>query len=130
MVTEWGMSDALGPVYLSDREEPSFLGYEMPRARAFSEQTSVSVDKEIRRILDTCYAHAKEAIQGHVPEIEKMVAALMKYEVLDAEDVDRILRGEALDVPKKEREILGRAPRLAAGESPAAAPARTGPGNV
>ncbi len=112
MVTEWGMSEHLGHAYLSDPEHgASYLGWEMPKSKPYSEETAIAVDKEIRGILDSCYQKAKEHIQAHVPEIEKMVSALMKYEVLDGPDVERIIRGEVLDVQKKERELLGRAPR-------------------
>jgi cell division protease FtsH len=94
MVCDWGMSVGLGPVDYAGNEEHLFLGHEIARQQQHSEATSVEIDKEVRRIVDESYGRAKELLEEHRKDVQRVAEALLKYEVLDAEDFDKILAGE------------------------------------
>lgn len=96
MVCRWGMSKDLGPISYTENEEHLFLGREITRVKSISEATAVAIDHEIRQIIDQCYAHAKEILDSHRDGVERVVAALLKYESLDGSEVDTILAGGEL----------------------------------
>ena len=96
MVCKWGMSETLGPLNYSENEEHLFLGREVTKVKSLSEATAVEIDKEIRKIIDACHQEARRLISAHKKEIEKIVEALLTYEVLDSDDLDAIMRGEAV----------------------------------
>jgi len=94
MVTQWGMSERLGPVSYSDEEEHVFLGSEITRAKKHGEQVSQQIDEEIRSILHRAYEDAKKMCQQHATELEAVANALLELETLNANEVKRILAGE------------------------------------
>ncbi|MCC6742025.1 MAG: ATP-dependent zinc metalloprotease FtsH [Planctomycetia bacterium] len=95
MVCEWGMSD-LGPVSYVEPEDGSYLGRES-RPRSFSEASAVAIDAEIRKIVTSCYDEAKRLLQENREKVERIAKALLKYEVLDAVDVKRLMEGVAIE---------------------------------
>ncbi|KAF0243325.1 MAG: cell division protease [Planctomycetota bacterium] len=95
MVCEWGMSD-LGPINYSESEEAGFLGRE-PRPRSFSEATAVRIDAEVKKIITECYDDAKRVLHENREKVERIAKALLKYEVLDASDVKRLMDGAAIE---------------------------------
>lgn len=108
MVTEWGMSEKLGPLNFSKGQENIFLGREISQHSVFSAETSKLIDDEIRAIVDKAYQNAKDAVAKYRTELEAMGDALLKYETIDAEDVIAIMQGKPVvkDIgvkePKKE----------------------------
>jgi cell division protease FtsH len=96
MVTEWGMSDAIGPVNYSESEETLFLGREITRTRSHSEATAVEIDKEVRRILQEAYDRTRQLLTTHLAELERLKDALVAHEVLNRKEVDAILEGKDL----------------------------------
>ncbi len=94
MVCEWGMSDILGPLSLGSRDEQIFLGKEIAQSRDFSEQTAQTVDREIRSIVDRNYQRAKTLILANRATLDALSNALLEFETLNGEDVERIMRGE------------------------------------
>lgn len=104
MVTEWGMSEKLGPISYTDSEEHLFLGREITRTKPHSEGTAQEIDQEIKLILMACYNRAKEVINQNKDACKRIAEALLKYEVLDRDDVDNIIKG--IDITsKKENHI-------------------------
>ena len=96
MVTEWGMSDTLGPLrYTSDPEEV-FLGHSVSQSKNMSDQTAAIVDSETRRIVEQGYARAREVLTKHLDELHKVAKALLEYEMLSGEEIKAILRGETI----------------------------------
>ncbi len=93
MVTEWGMSEKLGPISYTDSEEHLFLGREITRSKPQSEMTAQLIDEEIKAIVSSCYNRAKEIVNANKDACAKMALALLKYEVLNTEDVDKIFKG-------------------------------------
>jgi len=107
MVCRWGMSEKLGPISYTENEEHLFLGREITKVKSISDDTAVAIDRELRQIIDRCYAHAKELLGAHRDNVERIVAALIKYESLDGSDVDTLMAGGELH--KEENNGAGRA---------------------
>ncbi|MDR1742152.1 MAG: ATP-dependent zinc metalloprotease FtsH [Synergistaceae bacterium] len=96
MVMELGMSDRLGLVRLGHKEEEIFLGRDIVEDRNYSEEVACAIDQEIRAIIDSCYAKAKEILGENRDVIERVTAVLIEREVLDGDEFDALLRGETL----------------------------------
>jgi cell division protease FtsH len=92
MVTRWGMSEALGPVTLSGRENPYLMGdaYGMSATKPFSEATAQLVDAEVRRILDECYAEAVRLLRQYRTALEQLADALLEQDTLDEQEILRV----------------------------------------
>jgi cell division protease FtsH len=99
MVTEWGMSDAFGPLNFSAGKQEVFLGRDFSSSDRHSEDTAQRIDAEIRRIVTDEYTRAKDILTRHRKELEQIAEALLEYETLDGDDIDTLLRGERLDRP-------------------------------
>ena len=98
MVCDWGMS-SLGMVSYGDNSETVFLGREITRNHAYSEETARKIDAEISRIVDTQYARAKEIILGKRDVLDKIAAALLEYETIEGKHVLEILNFGELRSP-------------------------------
>ena len=96
MVCEWGMSNRLGPVHYSSKEEHVFLGRDIGKPREHSESTQIEIDREVRVILESAYDVAKKIITDNVEALHRVAKAVMERETLDAEDIDKLIRGETL----------------------------------
>jgi cell division protease FtsH len=103
MVCEWGMSDALGPLTFGKKEEQIFLGREIAQRSDYSADTAIRIDQEIKRFVTEAYNRALEILQANRSSIETMADALLLREVLDADQVRRIIAGQPLEeyVPAK-----------------------------
>jgi cell division protease FtsH len=99
MVLTWGMSDLLGPISYSNDAGFDEKMYAMPGEKEYSEKTAEQIDNEIKKITDQAYADAKTLIEQNKDKLEKVAISLLKYETLDAEDVQIILDGGKLDKP-------------------------------
>jgi len=97
MVTIWGMSDALGPVVYGERDHQPFLGLELTRHSHLSQKTIEAIDAEVRRIIEYNYERAKKILTEHMDELHRLAEALMKYETLEADEIDAVLAGKELD---------------------------------
>jgi cell division protease FtsH len=95
MVTQWGMSDALGPMVYGENEGEVFLGRSITTHKNVSEATMQKVDQEIRRIIDEQYARARKLIEDNRDKIEAMTKALLEWETIDAEQIDDIMAGRS-----------------------------------
>ena len=115
MVTQWGMSDVLGPMVYGEEEGEIFLGRSVTTHRNVSEATMQKVDAEIRRIIDAQYALARRLIEENRDKVEALAQALLEYETLDAEQIDDIMAGRPPRPPKDQGN--GGAPRRS-GSSP------------
>ncbi|MFA5241323.1 MAG: ATP-dependent zinc metalloprotease FtsH [Sulfuricella sp.] len=100
MVTQWGMSDALGPMVYGENEGEVFLGRSVTTHKNVSEATMQQVDKEIRRIIDQQYALARKLIEDNRDKIEAMTKALLEWETIDAEQIGDIMEGKEPRPPK------------------------------
>ncbi|CAN7245907.1 ATP-dependent zinc metalloprotease FtsH [Pseudomonas sp. LjRoot71] len=101
MVTKWGLSEKLGPLMYAEEEGEVFLGRSMgSQASNVSGETAKLIDEEVRRIIDECYATAKKLLVENRDKLDAMAEALMKYETIDAEQIDDIMNGLAPREPK------------------------------
>ena len=96
MVCEWGMSERIGPLAFGQKEEQIFLGREITQHRDYSEETARLIDAEIRATVTQSYEKAKEIIQGNLDALHRLAGALLDKEVLDGNQIDRIIKGEAV----------------------------------
>jgi len=95
-VTQWGLSDAIGPILVGDNEQELFLGREIQHRREVSEQTAQLVDAEVKRVITNAYERAKEVLSENIDLLHTMAQALLERETLSAEDIRMMARGEKL----------------------------------
>ena len=99
MILIWGMSDQLGPISYGGDTGMKDYAYVMAPEKDYSEKTAETIDNEVKRVLDEAYTKARELIEEHKEQLEGVAKALLKYETLDADDVQLILDGGQLDKP-------------------------------
>jgi cell division protease FtsH len=99
MVTEWGMSEKLGPLRYEENQEEVFLGHSVARQQSVSEATAKMIDDEIRALIDEAENTAKQVLTEHLDDLHAIAKALLEYETLSANEVNSILRGEGIDRP-------------------------------
>jgi cell division protease FtsH len=104
MVCEWGMSEALGPVSFGKEERHVFLGREMGRVKDHSEATAVLIDQEIRSLVESAAAHARELLTKNLDKLHILADALLKRETLTGAEVDELLSGVKNDTPSPSTE--------------------------
>jgi cell division protease FtsH len=96
MVCEWGMSEKLGPLAYGTREEELFLGREITKSKNYSENTAVLIDEETKRIITTGMDRAETLLRDNIDSLHRLAEALLEREILDGDEIDAVLRGEAL----------------------------------
>jgi cell division protease FtsH len=121
MVTQWGMSEALGPMVYGENEGEVFLGRSITTHKNVSEATMQQVDAEIRRIIDQQYRLARKLIEENRDKVETMAKALLEWETIDAEQIEDIMQGRPPRPPKPSPSVAP-SPR----DSGPSAPAPTG----
>jgi cell division protease FtsH len=95
-VTQWGLSETIGPILVGDNEQEVFLGRELMSRREVSEKTAQLVDTEVKRVIDHAYNRAKAVLTEHLELLHKVAAALLERETLTREDIEVLRRGEQL----------------------------------
>lgn len=103
MVCEWGMSEKLGPLAYGNKEEEIFLGREITRTKNYSESTAVAIDEEIKKIISAGMKRAEDILSENIDALHKLAGELLDREILDGEEVDKVLRGEALPPPDRRK---------------------------
>jgi cell division protease FtsH len=97
MVTEYGMSDMIGPLTLGQKQHEVFLGRDFAAQPDYSEQVAFEIDNEVRRMIDQAHDEALEILQEQRQKLDQMAALLIERETIDKEDIERLLT----DVPKR-----------------------------
>jgi cell division protease FtsH len=97
MVCEWGMSDAMGPLTFGKKEEQIFLGREIAQHQDYSEDTAIHIDQEIKKFVTTNYDRARGLLDQYRHALDRIAEELLSREVLDADQVRRIVAGEKLE---------------------------------
>jgi cell division protease FtsH len=100
MVTQWGMSDTLGPMVYGENDGEVFLGRSITTHKNVSETTLQKVDAEIRRIIDEQYKLARRLLEENRDKVETMARALLEWETLDADQLNDIMAGKPPRSPK------------------------------
>ena len=100
MVTKWGLSEKLGPLSYIDEEAESYLGSAAAQAKAVSDDTAHEIDDEVRRIIDTNYVRAETILKENVDKLHLMAEALIKYETIDTDQIEAIMKGDVPPPPE------------------------------
>ena len=116
MVTQYGMSDRVGPVYHQQGEEHMFLGKEVVESRSFSEGTAQLIDEEVQRILLEAEAKATELVKTHRDKLEAITDALLLHEEIDRSEVEKLMAGVPVSELRKEPPKPIEPPKAAAPE--------------
>ncbi len=128
MVTEWGMSEKLGPLRYNENQQEVFLGHAITQRQNMSEETAKLIDEEIRRIVTDGEKKAREVLSANRDKLEAITQALMEYETISGEEVHGLMRGERIVRVAEDEETKGPAgPAVpAAGKMRPPRPAGTG----
>ena len=97
MVCELGMSDNLGPLTFGKKEEMVFLGREIASHKDYSESTAVLIDQEVRNIIERNYSRAVSVLKENLDKLHLLANSLLEREVLDGDEMNRLLKGETLE---------------------------------
>ncbi|MDI3547990.1 MAG: cell division protease FtsH [Halanaerobiales bacterium] len=104
MVTEYGMSEKLGPLTLGQKhDEQIFLGRDISRQRNYSEEIAAEIDKEISSIMEYCYQRAETILKENTAKVERIVRALKERETLDSTQLQKLIKGEPLNDLEEEK---------------------------
>jgi len=104
MVTQWGMSEKLGPIAYGDHDEQIFLGKEIAVRKDYSEETAREIDEEVKRIVHECFLKARKVLTDHMDQLRKVADALLEREVLTGEDIKILLNDGTLPPLKKDKD--------------------------
>ncbi|MGE3537442.1 MAG: ATP-dependent zinc metalloprotease FtsH [Candidatus Tectimicrobiota bacterium] len=99
MVIEYGMSDKFGPMAFETVRNPAFVDSGLPRTKEYSEETSRDIDQEVARITHETYARVKDIIVTRRPVLERLARRLLEIEVLEGEELQRLLYGHTVPEP-------------------------------
>ena len=99
MVTQWGMSDKLGPLQYTENQEEVFLGHSVSRQQNVSEKTAELIDSEVKRLVIGGYDRAKQILTDQAHELEAVAQALLEYETLSGEEIRKVIAGEPIERP-------------------------------
>jgi cell division protease FtsH len=94
MVTKWGLSEKMGPLAYSEEEGEVFLGHSVSQSKTVSDETAHLIDQEVRKIIDTNYQRARTMLVENMDKLHSMAEALIKYETIDAGQIDDIMAGK------------------------------------
>lgn len=120
MVTQWGLSDKMGPLLYTEEEGEVFLGRNVAKAKHMSDDTAQAIDAEIKGIIDRNYERAKDILEEHMDILHAMKDALMKYETIDAKQIDDLMARRDVRPPAdwdKDNDKKGKPKGGAKGES-------------
>ena len=96
MVTEWGMSEKLGPLNFGSKQGEVFLGRDFAQQQNYSEQTAQTIDAEVQAIVMAQYHRARALVSGHLERLHAIAKALLEYETLDGADLKVLMGGGTL----------------------------------
>jgi cell division protease FtsH len=97
MVTQWGMSDELGPLQYEEPQGETFLGYSMSQRVHMSDETAQKIDLEIRRVVDTGYERAKQLLTEHEDQLHLLANALLEFETLSGDEIKTLIEKGKLE---------------------------------
>lgn len=97
MVTEYGMSERLGPMTFGTRSEEVFLGRDLGRTRNYSEVVAAEIDREIKRIIEEAYKRAETLLKDNMDKLHRVAKALIEKEKLNAEEFEKVFHGEEIN---------------------------------
>tara|TARA_B100001059_G_C17817977_1_gene576460 strand:+ start:432 stop:2369 length:1938 start_codon:yes stop_codon:yes gene_type:complete len=100
MVTQWGLSEKMGPLLYAEDENEVFLGRQVTQHKHMSDDTARAIDEEVKSVIDQNYQRAKTILEENVDILHAMKDALVKYETIDAEQIDDLMNRRDVRPPK------------------------------
>ncbi|MGH6616234.1 ATP-dependent zinc metalloprotease FtsH [Sphingomonas sp.] len=97
MVTQWGMSETIGPLQYEEQQGETFLGYSQTQRHNMSNETALAIDGEIRRLVEGGHKRATELITKHVDQLHAIAGALLEFETLTGEEIKALVAGNQID---------------------------------
>ncbi len=104
MVTEWGMTKAMGPMAYGEKDDVMFQFGPSQRNKDYSEQTAREIDNEVRRIIEVQYERARKILEENIDTLDAIAEALLERETLDAEELSALMEGREL--PERKRVVI------------------------
>ncbi len=104
MVTEYGMSEKLGPLRYNENQEEVFLGHSVTQQKNVSDATAKLIDDEIRRLITEAEKIARQVLTEHTDELHMLAKALLEYETINGEEMQSLLKGEPINRPEPAEE--------------------------
>jgi cell division protease FtsH len=126
MVTEWGMSEKLGPLLYGEPTQEVFLGHSVTQHKNMSDRTAQLVDEEIRRIVDESYERARVILTENIDQLHTLAKGLLEYETLSGDEINRLLRGEPILRDDDRDTVAAPPPRPTAGGRRSSVPPSSG----
>ncbi|HHP5404103.1 TPA: ATP-dependent zinc metalloprotease FtsH [Aeromonas veronii] len=111
MVTQWGMSERLGPMLYAEEDGEVFLGRSMAKAKHMSDDTARVIDAEVKQVIDRNYARSKQILLDNMDVLHSMKDALMKYETIDAKQIDDLMARREVRAPSNWHDEHGETPQ-------------------
>ncbi|MGN5112482.1 ATP-dependent zinc metalloprotease FtsH [Aeromonas jandaei] len=111
MVTQWGMSERLGPMLYAEEDGEVFLGRSMAKAKHMSDDTARIIDAEVKQVIDRNYDRAKQILLDNMDVLHSMKDALMKYETIDAKQIDDLMARREVRAPSNWHDEHGDTPQ-------------------
>lgn len=111
MVTQWGMSERLGPMLYAEEDGEVFLGRSMAKAKHMSDDTARIIDAEVKQVIDRNYDRAKQILLDNMDVLHSMKDALMKYETIDAKQIDDLMARRKVRAPSNWHDEHGDTPQ-------------------
>ena len=108
MVTQFGMSDELGPLSYNENEQEVFLGHSITQQKNVSEETAHKIDLEVRRIVEQAYKRARGILDKNLESLHRIANALLEYESLSGEEVGAVMKGESVVRPDDDEPVVPR----------------------
>jgi cell division protease FtsH len=96
MVTEWGMSDKLGPLTYGENDQEVFLGHSVTTHKNLSDATARVIDEEVRGIVDSAYERARTTLTDNLADLHTLAQGLLEFETLSGDEILGLLRGEKI----------------------------------
>lgn len=106
MITQWGMSEELGPITFGENQDQVFLGRDLGRERNYSEAVAYSIDKEVKRIIDQCYNKAIEILTENRDKLELLAQTLKEREVIEKDEFIALMEGRSLEEVDRQKELI------------------------
>jgi cell division protease FtsH len=109
MVTQYGMSEKLGPMQYGSRHGQVFLGKDLSTEQNYSDQIAYEIDQEMKRIVEMCHERTRQILMEHRDKLDALAQALLERETLDAEEIRQIL-GDGPKAPERDSDTAGSTP--------------------
>ncbi|GAA5213797.1 ATP-dependent zinc metalloprotease FtsH [Corallincola platygyrae] len=130
MVTQWGLSEKMGPLLYAEEDGEVFLGRSVAKAKHMSDETARAIDEEIKRVIDRNYNRSKDILNDNMDILHAMKDALMKYETIDAKQIDDLMARREVREPadwtdNSSSDDSDKGSAAATGDTPSAPPSAT-----